>query len=628
MKKWEDIAPSYQAQKRAEWEEVEHAYNKEIASEHLDVLFYYMERNFDYIQNLFFYQNEEELTARILQSLKNSKEKWLIFARTKSEGRELCEKIKTEFSKAYPDNSKEKNSVPIAIFIDADSRKTYGMEAEEFQYIVENESFSPSVLIATSTLDNGVNIKDENVRNVVIDFFDRTEFLQMLGRVRIDPTSEEMQTINLYVKEYKDEELKKMLSDCISDMLGILRLDTLKPEQRYSEYNRQIEDSPNYRRPSWRLNPDTHEIEYNGNAVCYYISHASCLLSYLKEKDTNYFFSFDASKGALRALMTKIYIFYCYNEDGKRKPWSRSIVDLIESEKNSKKRSTEICKDMDRGIENRYGYTFNDTFTHYIYASVLPEFYEAEIRKAIDDAKKMIAPKAPQEKRNIDSGRSGNTINIKFVEKDPLPFDRRMSLLRRERDISSFEELCYLRDYLQEQHLPTIDVSEYEFLDRRRIHYMEYAANTGLKSSMEVQVYWLERTDLHPQQITLNEEEAEPSPDDIKRKRAEFYENVLKNCIVHADEMENHKHKKKDGTISKDKYDKAYLEAHGLKKGSENHKQFERLYGVKININDKRQTVTINEAKINCRFGSYLHPTENETYYVLHSVENAESQSD
>ncbi|MBO6179444.1 MAG: DEAD/DEAH box helicase family protein [Selenomonadaceae bacterium] len=176
MKTVEDFPQSYQAQKRAEWEEVNHAYDQEIASKHLDVLFYYMERNFDYIRNLFFYQNEEELTARILQSLKNSEEKWLIFTRTKSEGRELCEKIKTEFSKAYPDDSKDKNSVPIAIFIDADSRNKYGMEADEFQYIVENESFRPSVLIATSTLDNGVNIKDENVKNVVIDFLGLVPF--------------------------------------------------------------------------------------------------------------------------------------------------------------------------------------------------------------------------------------------------------------------------------------------------------------------------------------------------------------------------------------------------------------------------------------------------------------------
>lgn len=624
----EDFAQFYQAQKGAEREEVNLAYDKEIASEHLDVLFYYMERNFDYIQNLFFYQNEEELTARLLQSLKNSEEKWLIFARTKKDGRALCKKINDEFSKAYPDDSKEKNSVPIAIFIDADSRKTDGMEAEEFQYIVENESFRPSVLIATSTLDNGVNIKDENVKNVVIDFFDRTEFLQMLGRVRIDPNSEEMQTINLYVKEYMDEELKKMLSDCISDMLGILRLDTLEPDQKYLEYNNQIEESPNYRRPSWRINPATHEIEYNENAVCYYISHASCILSYLKEKNANYFFSFDKSKGTLRALRTGIYNFYCYKEDGKHKPWSRSIVDIIEIERNARRRSKEATRDMYRGIENRYGYTLNDTFTHHIYATALPEFYEEKIREAIDKTKELIAPKAPPKKRHIDSGRSGNEIYVKYVEKDLTPFDKGMSTRRMNEYISSFEELCYLRDYLREQHLPTIDVSEYELLDKKRIHYLEYAAYTGLKSSMEVQAHWLERTDLNPQKTSREEAASEPSSDDIEKEKAEFYESVLKYCIVPRKEMEQHKHKKKDGTVSDNKYDKEYLETHGIKKGSKKHEKFERLYDVKINMNSKGQTITINEAKKDCYFGSYLHPTGNETYYVLHPVETAESQSE
>ena len=37
--------------------------------------------------------------------------------------------------------------------------------------IVESETFSSTVLLATSTLNNGINIKDIDVKNVVIDFF-------------------------------------------------------------------------------------------------------------------------------------------------------------------------------------------------------------------------------------------------------------------------------------------------------------------------------------------------------------------------------------------------------------------------------------------------------------------------
>lgn len=62
------------------------------------------------------------------------------------------------------------------------------------------------VLITTSVLDNGFSIEDDNVKNIVICTDDKTEFLQELGRKRINKDKGE--TVNLYIRVVTKEALK------------------------------------------------------------------------------------------------------------------------------------------------------------------------------------------------------------------------------------------------------------------------------------------------------------------------------------------------------------------------------------------------------------------------------------
>lgn len=77
-----------------------------------------------------------------------------------------------------------------AIFINAKNKNDKNNKDEDetakqaFNKIVETERFEQDVLITTAVLDNGVNIKDEKVKHLLILSFDRTQYLQMLGRVR------------------------------------------------------------------------------------------------------------------------------------------------------------------------------------------------------------------------------------------------------------------------------------------------------------------------------------------------------------------------------------------------------------------------------------------------------------
>ena len=54
----------------------------------------------------------------------------------------------------------------------------------EIRNIRKCGKFNCDVLITTSVLDNGVNIKDPDVKNIVLITDDEVEFKQMLGRKR------------------------------------------------------------------------------------------------------------------------------------------------------------------------------------------------------------------------------------------------------------------------------------------------------------------------------------------------------------------------------------------------------------------------------------------------------------
>jgi len=52
--------------------------------------------------------------------------------------------------------------------------------------IINNMCFDEAVLVTTQVLDSGVNIKDKSVKNIIIFYTDRTQFIQSLGRKRLD----------------------------------------------------------------------------------------------------------------------------------------------------------------------------------------------------------------------------------------------------------------------------------------------------------------------------------------------------------------------------------------------------------------------------------------------------------
>ncbi len=93
--------------------------------------------------------------------------KWIVFVDSKREGYGLKKILK--------------EAGISAAYVDRDISDPKKVRNE----IIQNEKYSQPVLITTQVLDSGINICDEAVKNIVIFYTDRTEFIQSLGRKRL-----------------------------------------------------------------------------------------------------------------------------------------------------------------------------------------------------------------------------------------------------------------------------------------------------------------------------------------------------------------------------------------------------------------------------------------------------------
>lgn len=134
---------------------------------------------------------------RIPDLIKNSTEKWLIFIDNKNYGKKLM-------------NILENNKIDV-IYIDTDYNNDDDSR-ETVNNITENYLSEKKVIISTSVLDNGVSIKDEQLRNLIILVDNKETFLQMIGRIRINNNDDK---VNLYIcKKTKQDFEKRLKSLC------------------------------------------------------------------------------------------------------------------------------------------------------------------------------------------------------------------------------------------------------------------------------------------------------------------------------------------------------------------------------------------------------------------------------
>ena len=149
--------------------------------------------------------------------------KWLVFVTSKSMANNLKDIITNKKVSIITADTKEDN--------------------EDLKSIINNSKFNSDVLICTKVLDNGVNIQDEEVKNIVINSWDKTTFIQEIGRIRIN--IDKPYEIDLYIpmKSKKAFTSRQMV---ISREIDILNLYENNKEEFMFQYRDNKNKLPNH----------------------------------------------------------------------------------------------------------------------------------------------------------------------------------------------------------------------------------------------------------------------------------------------------------------------------------------------------------------------------------------------
>lgn len=123
-----------------------------------------------------------------LEQIISPKDKWVMFVSDSSVGKCVRDQL----------NSKNINSV----FISRDEINSDPAIRLKYNTLLYNQNTDnvADVLISTSVLDNGINLYFNGSVNVFIDSVDKTQFIQMLGRIRGNSN------INLFYRNYSEIE--------------------------------------------------------------------------------------------------------------------------------------------------------------------------------------------------------------------------------------------------------------------------------------------------------------------------------------------------------------------------------------------------------------------------------------
>ena len=141
-------------------------------------------------------------TVKLLSDTIDPNEKTIIFIDNKADGNQI-----------YQCLTKEGIS---AAYVDKDGPVPENAKAD----IINNERFDAKVLIATSALDSGINIVDDEVKNLIVFYTDRTQFIQALGRKRLK--SEE--TVNVWAFVPSKQALKWQETAYYKSALSVIQL--------------------------------------------------------------------------------------------------------------------------------------------------------------------------------------------------------------------------------------------------------------------------------------------------------------------------------------------------------------------------------------------------------------------
>lgn len=142
--------------------------------------------------NLYYFENQETI-LKLLANLP-LEEKVIYFCSNISNAYNLYKKFKTNSTFLCSENNKK-----YSCYSDSNTKKT----------IIEQAKFDNQILFTTKILDNGINIKDKQLKHIIIDIFDFDTIQQCIGRKRILDNDDK---INIYIKKFKQNSVQSYMN--------------------------------------------------------------------------------------------------------------------------------------------------------------------------------------------------------------------------------------------------------------------------------------------------------------------------------------------------------------------------------------------------------------------------------
>jgi len=157
-----------------------------------------------------YYEKEQELIDHIFDTPID--EKWLIFVKSIDQGFRMLNNIRNREEGA----DGQWNSV----FVYSKSKKNGYETNKTYKELIRESRCSKRVLIVTKVLDNGVNIKDEQLKHIAIYAKNQTDFIQMLGRKRRKVN----ETVNLYLQNESENAMYRDYNNSLIKNVGFIQL--------------------------------------------------------------------------------------------------------------------------------------------------------------------------------------------------------------------------------------------------------------------------------------------------------------------------------------------------------------------------------------------------------------------
>ena len=150
------------------------------------------------------YKKTEDICTEISKS--PSYEKWLIFVKCIEDGAKLKGKLDVVCNGSV-------------CFLSSENKKK-DENAEIYNRLIRECKFDCRVLIATTVIYNGINIKDDAVKHIVLPFTSMSVTKQLLGRKRMT----ENETVKVYFPDITYDDAKRRYRDCIRDCMDLISL--------------------------------------------------------------------------------------------------------------------------------------------------------------------------------------------------------------------------------------------------------------------------------------------------------------------------------------------------------------------------------------------------------------------